>query len=538
MNCGSILKIVLTLLILLAILVFPYASAEEFSLINRYVEGQDGVVGLEAGNNRLAVSPDGKQLYSVGGHFAFRDQPDRGSLVVFNRDDSSGQLNFLQVFEHGVEIDQMVSPGGVTFSPDSRFIYVAANSTSFFGGRYFVFERDDDTGLLSEAWSYEGGFLNRSLAISPSGNTVYLGGGHGIISLDRTADGSLTPIAESEKPSYEADDITVSPDGRYLYVVGSRCARPSGTCTNVYGIGIMSRDTATGTLVAQENVERAELGQIRRVVMSPDGQYIYTSGSVVASFQRNKQDGSLTFLNLLRNVGGGNTNKIRVSADGARLLAGDALIDSSNPAGLEVIDSSFNVITERPTGLAADPDFNHIYSTGYNIDTAMYPLSLLHRINGSSSGNPNSSLSPVRVTINSNGSPTSAVIRGGVSRDNCSSFDTNYSVGEDIKIVANIVPEKEDIGKSVKVFVVVTKNNTFFQLTTSGLESYNGRLEDLIALSEITMKSSNDLDILSPFGGKVTLTNAEIGNFLIFVGYSSANGKVTYNEEAIALNVF
>ncbi len=356
--------------------------AEEFLLVDTYVEGQDGITGFEVGNNSLALSPDGQHLYVSGGHFAFSGSPDEGSLVVFDRDQNSGRLTHLQSLIHGVDVAQMVSAANVVVSPDGNDVYMVASTTSFFSGRYIHFARAPDTGLLSEVESYAGGFLNRALAISPDGSSLYVGGGHGLISLSRATDGTLTTIADSEEPIYEVDDMVISPDGRHLYVAGRRCARPSGVCTSVYGVGVMSRDEVTGELVSEASIEQDEIFGAGRLTISPDGQYVYVHGSGITTFLRDSIDGSLTFVSSLPGAGGGNSDKLLIRGDGARLFINGVLFDSSDPAALQVAGDISSEAPESPSGNAADPDFNHVYSIGYNTETEIRVLSLLHPFDG------------------------------------------------------------------------------------------------------------------------------------------------------------
>lgn len=365
----------------LAAVVIP-VSAEEFLLVDSYVDGQDGITGFEVGNNSLALSPDGQYLYVSGGHFAFSGSPDEGSLVVFRRNQSSGRLTHLQTLLHGVDVAQMVSAADVVVSPDGQHVYMVASTTSFFSGRYIQFSREADTGLLSEVESYAGGFLNRALVMSPDGSSVYVGGGHGLLSLSRATDGTLTLIEDSEEPIYEVDDMATSPDGSHLYIAGRRCARPSGVCTSVHGVGVMSRDETTGALVSETSIERDELFGAGRITVSPDGQYVYVHGSGISAFLRNSTDGSLTFISHLPSAGGGNSDKMLIRADGTRLFINGVLVDSTDPTALQVAGDIFEEAPESPTSNTADPDFNHIYSIGYNGETETRVLSLLYAFDG------------------------------------------------------------------------------------------------------------------------------------------------------------
>lgn len=376
----SALKLI-TLAMLLVLATMAAVADEQLVLEAQYVDGQDDITGLSVGNQSLHISPDGRHLYAAGGHFAYSDQPNRGALVVFQRNAEDGKLTHLQSIVHGVDIALMVAASETAVSPDGRHVYVAANTTSFFGGRYIVFSRAAGTGLLTEVAAYNGGFLNRAIAISPDGNSVYIGGGHGLLSLTRASDGTLTAIAGSEEPgSFDVDDIAMSPDGGQIYTAGSRCPNPSGNCFPlIYGVVPMTRDAATGALVAGEPIERPELALARRLVMSHDGRYLYVSGAGVTVFERDATEGTLTFVSYLPGVSGGNVDKLPISCNGMRLFTNGVLLESSDPAGLQVIDDIFDDVYFGPSGHTANLGFDHLYSIGWDAPTESYVLSLFRR---------------------------------------------------------------------------------------------------------------------------------------------------------------
>lgn len=147
------------------------------------------------------------------------------------------------------------------------------------------------------------------------------------------------------------------------------------------------------------------------------------------------------------------------------------------------------------------------------------------------------SASPERVTLRSDGSPTEAVISGGARLANASTFTDEFHVGETIKIEATLQPEIADIAKTANVFAVVTAGDGFSQLTPNGLSPFDGTVEALIPLEEVALRASTELDILAPFGGQVTLTEAELGMLKFFIGYSTDDGVIRYNDEPITVNV-
>ena len=90
-----------------------------------------------------------------------------------------------------------------------------------------------------------------------------------------------------------ANAVTVSPDGRNLYVAGRFDD----------SVAVFSRNPISGVLTFQE-IEKDGVGVVngldgaRRVIVSPDGQDVYVTGAVdnaIVVFDRSQVDGTLTF---------------------------------------------------------------------------------------------------------------------------------------------------------------------------------------------------------------------------------------------------
>jgi len=148
---------------------------------------------------------------------------------------------------------------------------------------------------------------------------------------------------------------------------------------------------------------------------------------------------------------------------------------------------------------------------------------------------------PARLTLNSDGSGTNAAIYGGVSTDNGLTYRDRVNVGEEISIFAAIVPETGEIGKLASIFVVVEGAAGYIQVTRTGLvplvvtPDLVETASRLVPFDEIILEEQLDLDILQAFGSLLSLTSAETGYYRIFVAYSTGDGVVTYNDEAIEL---
>lgn len=75
------------------------------------------------GGNEIVMSSDGKQVYVVASR--------SDSLVVLDRDQQTGKLKQTQFFVDQFRgVGAMLMPGGLTISPDDKFIYVAAEGSN------------------------------------------------------------------------------------------------------------------------------------------------------------------------------------------------------------------------------------------------------------------------------------------------------------------------------------------------------------------------------------------------------------------------
>jgi len=74
------------------------------------------------GGNEVTISPDGNHAYAVASR--------SDSMVVFKRDKKTGKLQQTQFLVDQLQgVGAMAMPGGLTGSPDGRFVYVAAEGS-------------------------------------------------------------------------------------------------------------------------------------------------------------------------------------------------------------------------------------------------------------------------------------------------------------------------------------------------------------------------------------------------------------------------
>src|SRR5438093_1249168 len=260
------------------------------------VNGTGDVTGLN-GAYGVTVSPDGKQVYVAG-------ELDN-ALAVFSRDPATGALTFVEV-EHDTVggVAGLKGAHAVVLSPDGAHVYVASSVAD----AVVVFSRDAASGALSfvETKRDNKGKVNglngaESVAVSPDGLHVYVAGrnDNAIAVFERdVASGMLTFVEEQRSGTggveglLGAKSVAISPDGTYVYVTGS-----------VDGaLAVFQRDAATGALTFVEQKRNgvggvAGLHGAAAVAVSPDGYSIYATGSTsdaVADFEvRRCSDGVL-----------------------------------------------------------------------------------------------------------------------------------------------------------------------------------------------------------------------------------------------------
>ena len=146
-------------------------STGELTFSDVFVDGT-GSLGLN-GVVRATVSPKGKNLYSTG----YTD----GTLPVFQRDTSSGELTYVEVMWDGIGgVDCLAGARGVIVSPDGTNVFVVSSNDNALA----VFDRDLSTGTLNFDKAFFDGIggvdgldTARGVAVSPFGNSVYVLGG-------------------------------------------------------------------------------------------------------------------------------------------------------------------------------------------------------------------------------------------------------------------------------------------------------------------------------------------------------------------------
>ncbi len=198
------------------------------SFIAVHEDGVDGVEGLGYAHS-VTVSPDGAHIY-VAGEF------NPGTLAVFDRDTTTGVLSFVGVHKDGVNgVEGLGNARSVAMSPDGAQLYVVSN----YSGTLAVFDRDMSTGDLSfiDIVVYQEGGISsnssdytRSVAVSPDGKRVYVARrlDSALMVYDRDGlTGALSFVAMYEDGVNGVDglsgalSVAVSPDSAQVYVASA-----------------------------------------------------------------------------------------------------------------------------------------------------------------------------------------------------------------------------------------------------------------------------------------------------------------------------
>lgn len=172
----------------------------------------------------------------------------------------------------------------------------------------------------------------RKLTVSPDGKHVYVAASidDAVGVFSRSSNGSLT-FVEVQKDGVGGVDgldgalwVRVSPDGKHVYAAGAIDDK----------VAVFSRNVTTGALTFVEVQEQGVGGVdgidgIGWVSFSSDGKHLYTAApltNAVAVFSRNATTGALTFVEVLKDGVGGvdgldGANTLTVSPDGKHLYA-------------------------------------------------------------------------------------------------------------------------------------------------------------------------------------------------------------------------
>jgi len=259
----------------------------------------------------VTTSPDGTSVYVLTYGYGPADSPaitSRGAITAFQRNPANGNLSLAGttiVDCCGGVVDPIVAPDGkfvyIADSGASGGVVVLSRDTTT--GALTLLGIDGDlNGALAIAMSPDGSFIYEA---GPPSQTSSASSAVSVLARN-TATGRLTPVSEIENGAggvSELSDIwslAASNDGNCLYAT----SRADGS------LATFARDSATGALYFDGALTEGTdgvtgLADARQVSVSPDGKNLYVASpgdNGVAVFSRDPSTCAPTFLQLAQDL--------------------------------------------------------------------------------------------------------------------------------------------------------------------------------------------------------------------------------------------
>ena len=248
----------------------------------------------------------------------------------------AGSASFLTFEQTTRGLDGLNGPRGLALSPDGTNLYVVSANDDAVA----VFRRDPVTGdiaFVERQKNGEGGLDGldeaRAVTVSADGRFVYVAGARSdaVTAFSRDPRTGALGYVERQKDGVGgvnglngATGLALSPDGSSLYVAGA----------SDNALAVFARDAASGALTFVEEVKKGAdgvdgLAGVRSVIVSPDGAHVYAAGTddqAVAVFTRDASTGRLGFVQVMRNgvngvAGIDGVRVVAISPDGADVYA-------------------------------------------------------------------------------------------------------------------------------------------------------------------------------------------------------------------------
>ncbi|MEM8908332.1 MAG: beta-propeller fold lactonase family protein, partial [Bacteroidota bacterium] len=319
----------------------------------------------------IDLSPDGRQLYCT----SFDD----AALTVFDRNPNSGELTLLET--HKNEVDGVMGLSGsyaVKVSPDGRHVY----ATGQFDHALVVFSRHPSDGNLTYEGLYQDGEagidgLNTafSIELSPDGNYLYLigSGDNAVVVFQRNVLTGMLHVLQVVRDGQAGVenmnfpiDLRLSPDGQQMFV----------TSFGDNALVVLNRNPETGLLGFATSFPNGVAGVsgltgAYAIEVSPDGTDVYVTGSDAGSVVHFRRFGNtLVFSAVLQNGVNGISDldgaaALRFSADGAYLYAAGTGADALLVFERNLTDGDLTLVEKL------DKDNNGIGALDFPVAIAM-----------------------------------------------------------------------------------------------------------------------------------------------------------------------
>jgi DNA-binding beta-propeller fold protein YncE len=338
-------------------------------------------------------SPDSRNLYIAAGFDG------RSRIVVVRREPATGRLLKLKrgCSFHCSYADGLNNPEDVAVTPDGLDVIVSSRRS-----RLSVYRRAGDGRLRMVScfgWQLAGIPCPTSriqyypdIAVSPDSRHLYVSSWNGQRRLDLLARDATTgrlhslggrdgcfmwALAPNDQcrftitPGFYPQDVTISPDGTNVYVLGTggfyvfhRDVR-SGGLTLLPGLAGCYRFTSTPNCTRVRDVQ-SSTSPATSVRVPRDGRHAYVGRRV---FRRDASTGVLTLLDVRVPY------NIQFSPDGltAYQVGRNLRVYRRNTSGaLTLLPQPFGILPGSANEVAVMPDARHVYVTGNQGTTRVY----------------------------------------------------------------------------------------------------------------------------------------------------------------------
>ncbi|MCW2482718.1 PD40 domain-containing protein, partial [Candidatus Symbiopectobacterium sp. NZEC135] len=259
-------------------------GADNIALFDANDLHQIGTVGGDIGMVRDVLA-NGDKVYITSGD----------SLLVFTRTGETLTLT-TTLTDAGDTGQQLDGANALTLSPDGKTLFVATSGGDTVVSRFSV--SDDGTLTYKQAiagsTASEEGYYASAITVSPDGKSLYVVDNNTSLHIFTVAqDGTLTATSTLTISSGEGDEgkptsvkqVLVSPDGSSVVITGELGRSDN---YNTYGIILYAR-AADGSLTQRQAVEGfgnvadykgTVLSEVRYASFSADGKQLYLTGTL------------------------------------------------------------------------------------------------------------------------------------------------------------------------------------------------------------------------------------------------------------------